>query len=148
MSLYENKTDRQADQIVSETTDLSRSRQGEVAVACYGAEHYFSSHEAVDYGLRYALAYFAGLGLQQHEKHAALQYLERTRGTPDFPRFVKALAYVQNVINEQRNAQEAAERRKHGPVVEDATKTQRDLKSANPNLTKSYARNPKRLKIV
>ncbi|MBU2843542.1 hypothetical protein [Acidithiobacillus thiooxidans] len=98
---------------------------------------------------RHALDYLAGLDQLAWQRDAAMNYIEKLRGTPDFTIFCNALFRMQSGIVQRRKKKEAMEQRLRGPVVEDVAKSKReDFISRSPNLTKSYVRNPNRLKVV
>ncbi|MHB1644540.1 MAG: hypothetical protein ACYCS8_18135 [Acidithiobacillus sp.] len=129
------------------TSDLSQRRQADVLVCCWALDHEYQQ-KGVGYGFRQALEYLGGLDQKKHEKDTALRYIETVRGRPEFTDLLHATVTMQNQILYMRHTQEAQERRQRGPIVEDAAKSKRDLESKNPNLTKSYAKSPNRLRLV
>lgn len=136
---------------IPHVTDLQQKARGDIDALNYDNERIFAPR--MDFAnrldFRHALDYLAGLEQKVWQRDAALKYLDKIRGTPDFTIFCAALFRMQNVIIKHREKKEAMDRRLRGPCVEDVAKSQRDdFESRSPNLTKSYVRSPNRLKLV
>lgn len=139
------------DRVIPHVLDLRQRERGDIDALNFDNERLFAPRmelkNRIDF--RHALDYLAGLEQREWQRDAALKYLDKIRGTPDFTIFCAALFRMQNVIIKHREKQEAMERRMRGPVVEDVAKSKRtDFISRSPNLTKSYVKSPNRLKVV
>lgn len=146
----ENPTMSALNQLIPAVTDLQRKACGDVEALNHDNERIFAQRMSGMNGLdlRYALDYLAGFEQKRWQQNAALKFIEKIRGTPDFTIFLNALLRMQRMVIRHRDMQESAAKRLMGPIVEDTEKSKRKLVSWNPNLTQSYAKRADRLRLV
>lgn len=125
------------------TADLAKWRQDELILLCMTVAH-SAGHDSG--GFLYALVMMAGLAQDDWKRTEAIRYMQSIAGSADLPPLLLAMDQMERV-RQALAREQALEQRGMMRDVKNC-KAGEGLVSRNPNLTKSYTKNPNRLRLV
>ncbi|MBU2857295.1 hypothetical protein HF289_10605 [Acidithiobacillus ferrooxidans] len=126
------------------TADLAKWRQDELMLLCMTVAHH-AGHDTG--GFLYALVMMAGLEQDEWKGKDAVRYMQSIAGSPALPPLLLAMDQVER-FRQALAREQALEQRAKFRDVKSCKAGEDGLVSRNPNLTKSYMKNPNRLRLV